>query len=60
MPCTKLALLPEVIAGAASAGNVPSPGLSVPESVGSVWVWNGWEKKCGSVIPVSPPPPCPM
>ena len=49
----KFAELAEVMAGAESGGNVPSPGLMVPESVGSACTWNAWEKKCGAVMPVS-------
>ena len=54
----KVVLDAEVMAGATSACEaVPSPGVRVPESVGSACTWNGWEKKCGWVKPVSPPPP---
>ncbi len=50
----------EMAPGAESAGKVPSPGLRVPESVGSGWIWKAWEKKWGWEKPVSPPPPSPM
>ncbi len=59
-PCVKVVMVAEVIDGAASAGNVPSPGLRLPVSVGSGWTWKAWEKKWGCARPMSPPPPCPM
>jgi hypothetical protein len=60
VPLVKVAWLTEVMAGAESAGKVPSPGLRVPESVGSGWTWKACEKKWGCDRPGSPPPPCPM
>ena len=47
VPSIKVVLEVEVMAGAWSAGKVPSPGLLMPQSVESVWTSNGCGEEVG-------------